>query len=125
MSTLFKPFAMMFFLFCVGWLGYVMIATDRDARLDRSCQPVHSIGTLIESVTGLVSMSAAETVHEYTATTATNCRFVVWRQFFDNSTNYEPQSAKDNWTNRQDIEEKLAQLKKQRDELTAKIKKGN
>lgn len=78
-----KPFFAVFFLLCVLWAGSILIASTPLARLDRTCAPIGWGNTFFTSITRLVAPSYAPKVDEFFVRRFSDCRYMVWQQFFE------------------------------------------
>lgn len=80
-----KPFLAVFFLSCVIWMGSILLAGNPLARIDRTCSPINWGNTLLTSVTRLVAPSYALKVDAFFVGRFSDCRYLVWQQFYENS----------------------------------------
>lgn len=80
---LMRPFVTLFALGFIGWLGYIMISSDPKVRLERSCVPVGWFGKAAVSASDLLTDSMSAGVQDFVNNREIDCRYIVWRQFFE------------------------------------------
>ncbi|SFI13384.1 hypothetical protein [Modicisalibacter xianhensis] len=61
------------------WVAWIVLATDSEARIERTCQPVLWVGNVATSLTQLTFNEQQESVHEAFNSADYACRFTVWR----------------------------------------------
>ena len=113
MSTFLKPFGIIFFGLVIYWVGWIFVSYDRDMRIMRTCAPIDIVGKFTESVAGIFSMSAADTVNDIKESSISNCKTVVWKQFFDGT----PDLSNEDALNKMKIEKRLNELKALREQI--------
>lgn len=78
-----KPFALIFFVVVMVWVGSIFVSgTPRD-RIDASCQPIPLVGKFFTSVGALVSSEVERGVAAFFTDRTYDCRYVLWRQFYE------------------------------------------
>lgn len=112
---LMRPFVTLFALSLIGWIAYIIISSDPKIRLERSCAPVGWFGKVAVSVTDLFTDSMSLSVQEFVNSREMDCRYVVWRQFFEEDYIKQQQQIKE-------IRIQLDMLKKNAVEQEAAIK---
>lgn len=80
-----KPFLAVFFLLCVVWAGSILLAGNPLARIDRTCSPLNWSNRLLTSMTRLVAPSYAPKVDAFFVGRFSDCRYLMWQQFYENS----------------------------------------
>lgn len=80
-----KPFLAVFFLLCVIWMGTILIAGNPLARIDRTCSPINWGNTFFTSITRLLAPSYAPKVDAFFAGRFSDCRYLVFQQFYENT----------------------------------------
>lgn len=61
------------------WVAWIVLATDSETRIDRTCQPVLWVGNVATSLTQLTFSEQQDLVHESFESFDYACRFTVWR----------------------------------------------
>lgn len=78
-----KPIATLFGLAVLSWIGYMVMATNPSARIDRACTPVRLGGSVVESVAALTAPTAAIKVREAFADFDYGCQYTIWRAVYE------------------------------------------
>ncbi|MGK0547933.1 hypothetical protein ACSEE7_20795 [Halomonas cupida] len=60
-------------------VAWIVLATDSETRIDRTCQPVLWVGNVATSLTQLTFSEQQDLVHESFESFDYACRFTVWR----------------------------------------------
>merc|ERR1712138_98615 len=61
------------------WVAWIVLATDSEARIERTCQPVLWFGNVATSLTQLTFNEYQAWVQESFESADYACRFTVWR----------------------------------------------
>lgn len=61
------------------WVAWIVLATDSEARIERTCQPVLWFGNVATSLTQLTFNEYQDSVQESFESADYACRFTVWR----------------------------------------------
>lgn len=66
----------------VIFAGYILIAGNPLARIDRTCSPISWVGKAVSAASGIFSDSLAATMHNGAAQAQQGCRYVVFKTFY-------------------------------------------
>ena len=122
---MFKPFSILFFIASMVWFGSILITTDPQARMDRTCIPVDYAKRATTAGMLLVNDEWSQESDKLFDKWLYGCKFVIWRMFYENDWNKSTEAEKRNaiQDRQQHVNDELdAELKKQR--LRAPIDKG-
>ena len=65
------------------FIGWIMIATDPQVRINRGCAPVGWTGSLFVSLTAMVWDSQVRNVQGVSDRMEYGCRYALWRSFYE------------------------------------------
>ena len=65
------------------FIGWIMIATDAQVRINRGCAPVGWTGSLFVSVTAMVWENQVKNVQGVSDRMEYGCRYALWRSFYE------------------------------------------
>lgn len=92
-----KPFSILFFIASMVWFGAILITTDPQSRMDRTCVPVEYAKRASTAALLLVNDEWAQGSDKMFNELLYGCRFVIWRMFYesdwDKSTEAEKRNA--------------------------------
>lgn len=72
-----------FALAFIIWVGWIVMATSTEKRIERFCQPVLWTGNLATSVTALTVSKYQDNVENAFDSFDYGCRFSVWRLLYE------------------------------------------
>ena len=75
---MFKPFALFFFVLICVWLGSILITTDPQKRMERSCSPIVLTGNVTAAGVELVSENLAASTRTGFEAANYACMHIVW-----------------------------------------------
>ena len=94
---MFKPFSILFFIASMIWFGSILITTDPQARMDRTCIPVDYAKRATTAGLLLVNDEWSQESDKLFDKWLYGCKFVIWRMFYesdwDKSTEAEKRNA--------------------------------
>lgn len=65
------------------WVAWIVLATNSEARIERTCQPVLWAGNIATSLTQLTFNEYQDSVQESFESADYACRFTVWRLLYE------------------------------------------
>lgn len=70
-------------LIFLGFVAWVILASDPTARINRGCRPIHWGGNLVVSLTALALPSQQSGVKKWVDKVEYGCRYSAWRLFYE------------------------------------------
>lgn len=93
---MFKPFSILFFIASMIWFGSILITTDPQARMDRTCIPVDYAKRATTAGLLLVNDEWSQESDKLFDKWLYGCKFVIWRMFYENDWNKSSDTEKRN-----------------------------
>lgn len=84
---MFKPFSIAFFVLAFVWFGSILITTNPQSRMDRSCVPVTLMDKVASAGMQVLNDPWGESTHKFFERTHYACRYVVWKTFYEEDWN--------------------------------------
>ena len=78
-----KPFSLIFFILVMVWCGAILITSDAQKRIDRTCLPVEYADVGATAAMSLIDQGWGEGTHTFFARMHYGCRYVVWSMFYE------------------------------------------
>lgn len=78
-----KPFATIFFIAVMVWVGSILISDGPLMRIQRTCAPVDWTGRAVSSLVALGSGEFEMATRLWFDARVQDCRFIVWRQVYE------------------------------------------
>lgn len=75
------------FLLVLLFVAWIFVASTPLDRMSRTCSPVNWSGKMVVSLTSLVSPSFSGKVQKFFDDRFSDCRFVIWEQFYEDDFN--------------------------------------
>jgi hypothetical protein len=74
-------------LLFLGFVVWIFMASDGQARIARTCRPMLWSGNIAVSLTAFASPATAETVQKWSNKLDYGCRYTVWRLIYQDDYN--------------------------------------
>lgn len=81
-----KLFGGVFFFLAMFYLATIFITGDPLTRINRTCEPIHWVGTATTSVSNLAGGKFTPRIQAFFDARFKDCRYMVWQQFYEKST---------------------------------------
>lgn len=78
-----KPFAFIFYIAVMIWVGSIFIADGPLMRIQRTCSPIDWSGRVVSSIVALGSGEYEMATRVWFDNRTQDCRFVIWRQVYE------------------------------------------
>lgn len=77
-----KPFALLWFILILVWVGNILVTDTPAGRLDATCLPINGMGKAVASVAAMSSPQREAGVTIWFSDAFHGCRGFLWRQFY-------------------------------------------
>jgi hypothetical protein len=78
-----KPFAMLFFIVVMVWVGAILVTSNASKRIERACFPVGLMDRVVVATVQLLHEPWAADAHHYMKSIEYGCQFTVWKTFYE------------------------------------------
>jgi hypothetical protein len=97
-------------LLFLGFVVWIFMASDGQARIARTCRPMLWSGNIAVSLTAFASPATAETVQKWSNKLDYGCRYTVWRLIYQDDYNKYIQSEQGSVTGTTSVTEPAQHL---------------
>jgi hypothetical protein len=85
-----KPFAMIFFVLVMVWIGAILVTSNPSSRIDRACFPIALLDRVVVATVQLLHEPWAADAHHYMRSFEYGCQFTIWKTFYEESGTSKP-----------------------------------